>query len=192
MHIDRALFHVDVATPDAIEKLVPGIDALRVSHEEFEHPVFRRTERDRAVTDHDAVAGLIQGQAVEFDHLVDTIDGGATQYRVDAGEKLAGGERLGDVVVRAAFEAGHLITLLRSGREHDHRELARFAVALQRARQLEATHVRKHPVDEHEVGALVGQCSPGRPAVFGFADFKSGALQTEGDHLAYRTLVFDD
>ena len=138
------------------------------------------------------MARLIQGEAIEFDHLVDAIDGRATQHRIDAGEELARGERLRDVVVGAAFEAGDLVALLGPGREHDHGELAGLTVALQRAGELEATHVREHPVDEHQVGALVGQRSPCRAAILGLADLKAGTLQTERDHFAYRALVLND
>ena len=71
-------------------------------------------------------------------------------------------------------------------------QLARLAVALQRARELEPAHVGEHPIDEDQVGALVGKSCPRRAAILGLADLKSGALQTERDHLAYRPLVLND
>jgi hypothetical protein len=68
--------------------------------------------------------------------------------------------------------------------EHDDRELAGLAVALERAGELKPAHVGQHPVDENQVGALVGERRAGRAAVLGLTDLKARALQTESDHFA--------
>ncbi len=65
------------------------VDAFRVRHEKLQHSVLGRAEGHRAIADHHPMARLIQGEAIELNHLVDAIDGGASQYRVDAGEELA-------------------------------------------------------------------------------------------------------
>ena len=106
--------------------------------------------------------------------------------------KAGSAGRLRYIVVGAAFEAGNFVALFGPGREHDHGKLAGLTVALQRAGELEATHVWEHPVDEHQIGALVGQGGPGRAAILGLADLKAGTLQAERDHLAYRALILDD
>jgi hypothetical protein len=73
-----------------------------------------------------------------------------------------GEKRFGDVVVGAAFEPRHLVTLFGARGEHDDRKLARFAVALERARELEAAGVGKHPVDQQQIGHLVGDFGTAR------------------------------
>ena len=116
----------------------------------------------------------------------------AAQHRVDARQQLARREGLGDVVVGAAFEARDLVALLGARGQHDDRQLAGLAVALQRARELEAAGVGQHPVDQQQVGQLVGDLGAARARVGGLAHFEAGAAQAEGDHLANRALVLDD
>jgi len=72
VHVDGALLDVDISAPDAIQELIAGVDPLRVSHEELEHPVLGRSERHRHLADQDPVTGLIQLQAFEIDTLAFT------------------------------------------------------------------------------------------------------------------------
>ena len=46
MHIDGALFYIDSATPDPVQKLLSVEGPFRVAHEEFEEPKFRGTNVD--------------------------------------------------------------------------------------------------------------------------------------------------
>ena len=50
----------------------------------------------------------------------------------------------------------------------------------------------QHPVDQQQVGTLVGDFGTARLRVGGLADFEPGTAQSERDHLADRALVFDD
>ena len=50
----------------------------------------------------------------------------------------------------------------------------------------------QHPVDQQQVGPLVGDLGAARARVGSFADFEAGAAQPEGDHFADRALVLDD
>src|SRR2546430_7144795 len=86
--------------------------ALRVRHEELEHAVLGRPERDRARAHHHPMASLIEHQALEFDELVDAVGTAAAQHCVDARQQLPRRERLGDIIIRPALEAGDLVALL--------------------------------------------------------------------------------
>ena len=191
VHVDGALFHVDVAAPDAVEELVALVDPLRVGHEELQHAVLRGPERNGLFTHQHPMARLVEREAFELDAFVPVVGRRAAQYRIDARDQLAGREGLGDVVVRTAFEARHLVTLFRSCGEHDDGQLAGFPVSLERAGELEAAHVGQHPVDEHEIGSAVCERSAGGTAVFRFTHFKTVTLEAERDHLADRAFVFD-
>ena len=102
------------------------------------------------------------------------------------------GKRLGDVVVRPALKPRDLVALFRPRREHDDGKLTGLAVALEGTRQLQAAHVREHPVDQDEVGTRVGEGRACTAAILGLAHLEAGTLETEGDHLADRSLVLDD
>jgi hypothetical protein len=134
----------------------------------------------------------IQHQAVRFDQLLAAAMVGTAQDGVDAGEQLARRERLGDVVVGAAFQAHHLVLLFRARRQHDDRHFLGFLVALERAGEFQAAHVRQHPVDQHEVGTAIGDAGPRRAGVGGFADVEAAATQAECNHFTDWPLVFDD
>ena len=117
---------------------------------------------------------------------------GPPQHGVDARQELARRKRLGDVVVGAAFQPRDLVAFFGPRGEHDDRHLAGLAVTLQGARELEAAGIRKHPVDQQQVGKFVGHLRATRARVGRFANFKTGTAQTEGDHFANRALVLYD
>ena len=58
--------------------------------------------------------------------------------------------------------------------------------------QLEAAHVRQHPVDQDEVGTPVADARERRLAVFRERDVAAGAPQPESDQVADRLFIFDD
>ena len=91
-----------------------------------------------------------------------------------------------------ALEAGDLVAFLGTGGEHDDGDFAGFPVALKRSGQLQAAHVRQHPVHQHQVRPAVGQQRPGGAAIFRFAHLEAGALEAESDHLANRPFILDD
>ena len=73
----------------------------------------------------------------------------APQHRLDAGQHLAGAERLDDVVVRAQFQAEDAVDLLALGREHDDGDGAGLADG---AAHVDARHARHHQIQHHHVG----------------------------------------
>src|SRR5207302_5735626 len=62
VHVDGAFLHVHVAAPDAIEQLIARVHALGVRHEELEHAVLGRPERDRARAHHHPMASLVRSE----------------------------------------------------------------------------------------------------------------------------------
>ncbi len=66
------------------------------------------------------------------------------------------GDRLGQEIVGAGFEAAHAVGRLIERGHHHHRDVVRGRIALEPAAHLEAVHVRHHHVEQHEIafGAL--------------------------------------
>jgi hypothetical protein len=163
-----------------------------VSHQEGQQPVLGRPEGDRLAGGRNAMAGLVEGQALDLHALRFAHRRAAAQHRLDARNELARGERLRHVVVGAGLEARDLVGLLASCRQHHDRYVARVGVAPQGAHQLEAAHVRQHPVDQDEVRAPVTDARERFLAVLGQHDVAACPPQPEGNQVADRLFIFDD
>ena len=61
-----------------------------MSHEELEHAVLGRSQRDGAIGHHHAMTGLVERQTFELDHFVSAIPGGTAQDGIDPSEQLTG------------------------------------------------------------------------------------------------------
>ena len=92
---------------------------------------------------------------------------GAAKDRADAGQKLAHAEGLGDVVIRAQFQAGDLVGLLQAGGQQDDGGLAFLAKC---ADELKAIHLGHHDIEQDEIGLLVTGGVEGVLAVVGDDD----------------------
>ena len=131
MNVDGALLDVHISTPDAIEQLLAAVHPFRVRHEKFQQAIFSRAQCDRALTHHDAMAGTIERQLVDANQLGFILATAAPQHCIHARNQLARRERLGHIVVGAAIQARDLIHFLGTRRQHDDRQIARIALALE-------------------------------------------------------------
>ena len=76
----------------------------------------------------------------------DVAEGGA-----DAREKLAGAERLREIIVRAHIERDDLIPFASAGGDDDHRQ--RRPLAKPR-KDLHAVHIRQTEIEQHKIRAV--------------------------------------
>ena len=74
-----------------------------------------------------------------------------SKERLDAGDQLAGRERLGEVVVGSEFEPDDSVHLLPFGREEEDRKAGRLLVPAEPPQDLEAGKARQHDVQNEEV-----------------------------------------
>ncbi len=149
-------------------------------------------KRDFALPGAHAVARIVELQPLHFHDVAGACRSSTPQHGLDARQQLARRKGLGDVVVRAAFEAAHLVLLLGPGGEHDHRDLLGVLGALQRARQLQSAHVRQHPVDQHQIRPHIDDARARLAAILRLAHLVPGAPQSECNHVANRLFIFDD
>ena len=77
----------------------------------------------------------------------------AAHHTLDARLKLAQGEGLGDVVIRAHLKAEHLVNHVVLGRQHQDRDVRRLLPQL--AADSQPVHFREHEVEDDGVGAVV-------------------------------------
>ena len=154
MDVERLGRAEPVDVPDLVDEPLAADDGPGLAHEQGEEvELLARELQGLAVERHRA------RRRVELDRA-DLLRAGrrgrrgrarAAQDGADAGDELAGAERLDDVVVGAELEAQHAVGLVAAGGEHDHRHAL---VGAQLAQQVEARAVGEHDVEEHEVGAL--------------------------------------
>src|SRR6266704_4435546 len=63
VHVDRPFLDEDVIAPDLVEQLGAAVDALRMGHEEMQHPELGRTEVDVATGAADAMRDRVELEA---------------------------------------------------------------------------------------------------------------------------------
>ena len=73
------------------------------------------------------------------------------QVCIDAGDQLAGAERLRKIVIGACFEALNLRFLASTRREQDDRHIAKSTIGADRLKQAESVEPRHHHIGEDEV-----------------------------------------
>ena len=132
----------------------------------------------------------IQFKACQFDRGFggEFLDA-AAKHGLDAKDKLPRRERLGDVIVRAHFQAKDAVIFGSQGRNHDDR----YAHALAES----TTHFHtvqswQHAVQNHKV-RLSGCSEPKRrEPIPGYVNLESGLQEIVADDISNGLLVFDE
>ena len=113
---------------------------------------------------------------------------GAPKEGAEAGEQLAGGKGLWQVVVGTEVEASHPLGDGVEGRQKDDRH-AGFSP--QPATDSEAIELRKHHVEHHQIGLLLVEEGQGLLAILGTEHPITGQLQPHHQHAADRRFIID-
>ena len=92
----------------------------------------------------------------KLEHLGDPLRPRAAQQRADARDQLGHRERLDDIVVGAGREPAHALALLAARRQHDDGQPPGLGPRAQPAAELDAGQARQHPVEQDQVGRLLG------------------------------------
>src|SRR5690242_5017221 len=152
IHIDGAVRHRAIVSPNSVQKLFAAVDHARTGHQEFEQAKFGCGQRQLAAVQNHPATGAVQLQP-----------GGADGARrrslraeliLDARHQLAYEERLHDVVVRAEFQADNAIGFRHARSQKDDRYVSQLGVIAQRFADLQAVGIRQHDVQNHQVGPL--------------------------------------
>jgi len=148
-----------MVAPDLVDQLGPAVDAFGMVHQEIEQPKFDRAKRNLARAGGDALGTGIEAQTGHLHRIVSHLRHAPAQHGVDAGDQFARPERLGQVVVGAAFEGHDLVGLTAPRGHHDDRQIARGRAGAQAANQRDARLARQIPFeDQHVWQLLFAQC----------------------------------
>ena len=104
-------------------------------------------------------------------------------------KKFARAERLGQVIVRAEFEAEHAVNLRRLRGEHDDGNFRRGRVEPQNLARLEAVHFRQHHVEHDQIRRLRVRLFERLRAIDGRADGVTRLFEVELDQFHRLRLV---
>src|SRR6185437_1111583 len=115
----------EVVVPHVVQYLCPGQHAPRVEHQVAQQAELGRGQVDQVSVPADLVAVLVQLDVGEGEHRADRLAGaGPAQHGPDPGGQFLQAEGLGQVVIAAQGQAGHLVGLGVTGGEEDHRHPA--------------------------------------------------------------------
>ncbi|AGS33896.1 prephenate dehydrogenase [Corynebacterium maris DSM 45190] len=193
VHVERlGVAHV-VGAPDAVDELAAGEHPAGVAHQVLEQVELLERHGHRLPADGDGVALDVHAHAPALEDLVVLDDlfllAAAAQDRADAGDELAGGVRLGDVVVGAEFQADDLVDLRVTGGDHDHRHVRGLAQLLA---HVGAGHAGQHQIQQHDVDLVAVEfLQRGRP-VAGEEHLEPLLTQEERQRIGQRFLVLND
>ena len=155
MRVHRARVNEAVVFPHVPKQSVPGLHAagalreggeqLELGRRQFKRPVLPAGQMPRHVN-----------QQVPEPHLVARFLPGLAPRKdfFDAEQKFARTERLGQVIVRAQFQAEHPVNLRGLGREHDDGNPGGGRIEPQRLANLKTVHLRQHHVEHDQIRRL--------------------------------------
>jgi len=162
--IDDVRKGIEVLVPDVLGDLFPAYHAALIEDEEFQERIFLGGEADGASSAHHGVAGGIHRQIAHLDHGR-AENGGTPQQGAEASEELLEVERLGQVIVGSAVEAGHAVVHAAAGGEHQDGD-ARAAAAQLPAHGM-AVLQGQHDIEDDQVVLVDGGKVHGLLAVAG-------------------------
>src|SRR5690348_3543450 len=153
VHVHRLAVARELMTPHVLEQRVARVHATGVGEQVGQEVELPLRQLDVAVVHHDPARGAVDRERAEDVPLghrlrLVCIRRSTAHHRVDAGQHLAHGKGLGDVVVCAELEADDLVDLRVLGGDHDDRHAARLAKG---PAEVEAAHAWKHQVEQDQV-----------------------------------------
>ena len=143
---------VDVVAPDGFGQAHLVDDAVGVGHEVVEQVILLAVELEgRAVHLHQVLV-RVEGEVAQGDGQV-ALRYAASDEGLDAGVQLGQVEGFGQIVVRAQFEAIHLVVQRILGGDDEHAVVA--LEAFQLAQEVEPASARQHDVQQDAVVVVV-------------------------------------
>ena len=155
VHVDDVGERVELVVPGVVEDPVATQDLVRVQQEEAQQAELLGAQRQWLATVPDHPRRRVEGQRSERQDRRQ----GATrpaQESADARQQFLEGERLDEVVVGAAVQAGDLVGRRIPRRQHQHRQ--REALLAELPAESEPVDAGQHDVEDQQVvGELVGR-----------------------------------
>ena len=204
MHVDGAIQSVVHPFAQGLDQVLARTDTSPRPRQAFEQVEFQGGQFQCHITQNGRACGRIEPQRPDDDfwflarfaprrsrtaryrHL---IRAAAPRHRPQAREEFARGKRLGQIVVRAHFQAHDAVGFLAARREHEHRHIGNLADA---AQHLEAVRARQHHVEDHRVEAFHRRVLRAGDAIVLGCGLVAQRREVVADQLAEFPVVVDD
>src|SRR4051812_36871968 len=186
--VDRVRRRHRVVAPDLVEQALAGDDEALVAHQELEQLELPISQLDFPLAAAD-LAGVGIEDEVAYLHRGGATRGTAPQQRPDPRQQLLALERLDQVIVGAAVEAGDAVLGLGAGGQHQDRHVA---IAAQAPTDLDPVESRQAEVEDDEVGKEAGSDVERLGSVGGGADFVALVAERAAEHVGDVDVVLDD
>jgi hypothetical protein len=167
-----------IVSPNLVQKHVPGKNPTLVIQEMLQQLEFFGREGVDLPFIGDLVLGQIQGNPSIF--VPNFFGPGLLQTpekSLDPRDHFPRAEGLGDIIIRANFQAHDAIGFLRLGRDHNHRDFCGRKLGTQASADFQPVHLREHEVQEDQIKLFLGQFPQAGIPIFDSLHFISFPLQ---------------
>jgi len=193
--IDGTVDAVVKALAEGLDQLLAGFDAAAGAGEGEEEIELEGGELEGQIVEGGEVGGGIDAEGTD-DEIGLGLAGGrgggagiAPDDGAEAGEELAGGECLGEIIIGAHLEADDTVGLIAPGGEHEDGDLGTGADAHE---DLEAIDAREHHIENDGVEGLREGALDARKAVVLCLDVVAEGLEVIGNESAELAFIIDD
>ena len=192
MGVDRSVESLEIVAEDAADDLLAAEHTARLAQQQAEQAHLRRRQPDLTLAHVAGELGDVEREPARADLRGPRLlphPRGAPQDSAHSRRKLAGAERLRDVVVCAGVQPPQAVLLVHARRQHDDRDVRLRA---QRLAHLRPVELREHQVEHDEVRlALASEPQP-LLAVRGRQHLVAVVPEVPGHEIGGRRVVFND
>jgi hypothetical protein len=194
-HVETTIVRTGLSPENALKK-EPAVDSFtRAIEQPAEQVELGGGQFDVPTRNVHAPARTIKAQVTDGGDLIAGVvgggwfTGGASQDRTDAGDKFAGAEWLGEIIVGAEFESGDAFCFSAFGGEH---EYGYRAFLTQLAEELKTVNSGHHDVADDEIGLCLGcRVQTVETVVFG-PHGEALTLQVVGEEFAHFAVIINE
>src|SRR5262245_15125747 len=192
MHIDGAFVDIDVAAPDAVEKLRPAEHAARALHEELEQAELGGTKVHLPSVPRHSVRVTIKLDVANAQYRGDALGVGAPEDRSHPSHQLRQGERLDHVIVGAGGQSPDAIALFAARGEKNNGNGTAVFAGPEPTAKLEPGEARQHPVENDQVGRAFRNRNLGFIAAVDDIDGIAFSFEVVAEEKRQRLFVLND